>query len=211
MEINKKLIDTIDIFVEKCDNFDKIYKQVVNIINNNIKNNVDDLYNLVDCYIEIRKEHGIMIKLYDDYKKIITIENDEEMYNLSTFDSIIDNVKNLIQNIDLQYKQFAIYFPELVNNNFMTVILLVNEKEDENDIRLLNMINKIKLVKYENKYKVLKYKKGSNGTKLKLGDNKEITLRPKRVPSLYLLNKKRITEIPGDSLKNNDELNSIFE
>jgi hypothetical protein len=210
MEINKKLIDTIDIFVNKCDNFDKIYKEVINIVNNNTNENIDELYDIVTCYIEIRKEHGIIIKIYDDYKKTAKTKNDEEMYNLSTFNSILENVKNLVQNIDFQYKQFATYFPELVNNNLMTVILIINEKENEDDKKLINMINKIKSVKYENKYKIMKCKKNSNEIKLKIKNNKYVTLKPKSIPSLYLLNKKTMTEVPGNNIKNDEILRSIL-
>ena len=210
MEINKKLIDTIDIFINKCDNFDKIYKEVINIVNNNISNNVNELYDLVECYMELRKDHGIMIKIYDNYKKIAKIENDDEMYNLSTFNSILENVKNLMQNVDFQYKQFASYFPELINNNSMTVILVINETENINDKRLVEMLNKIKGIKYENKYKIMKCKKNTNEIKLKIKDNKHIILKPKKIPSLYLLNKKTVTEISGENIKNDEVLKSIL-
>lgn len=209
MEINKKLIDSIDIFVEKCDNFDIVYQKVLDIILKRISDNVDILYGLVECYIEIRKYHGIIIKLYNEFEKSVDINNERDMYDLSSYNSIIDNIKNLIQNVDFQYKQFASYYPDLIDNNSVTVLLIINEKETEKDLNLINLLNKVKRDKYQNKYKVMKMKKNKSSVKLNVNKNK-ITLNPKSVPSLYLLRKNNLLEVPGDNIQNENVMASII-
>jgi hypothetical protein len=209
MEINKNLIDTIEIFVDKCDNFDKLYKKVIKIINTEINDNLDELYDITSNYIEIRGCHGRIIKTYDNYKNS-GLKNDEEMYNLSALTSILENVNNIIQNVDFQYKQFATYFPNLVNKSYLTVLLIVDNNETEEDIRLINMLNEIKVKKYEHKYKIMKCGK-KEGIELKIRKkNKKIRLVPKKTPSLYLINDDIISEIQTENIKNKEMLEKIL-
>jgi len=209
MEINKNLIDTIEIFVDKCDNFDKLYKKVATIINTEINNNLDELYDITANYIEIRAHHGKIIKIYDSYKSS-GLKNDEEMYNLSALSSILENVNNIIQNVDFQYKQFATYFPNLVNKNYLTVLLIVGKNESEEDVRLINMLNEIKVSKYENKYKIMKCGK-KEGLELKIRKkNQKIKLVPTKTPSLYLIKNNIVSEVPIQNIKDKKTLERML-
>lgn len=210
MEINKKLIDTIDIFVEKCENFDIVYKEVVSIINKE-EDNIDKFYDLVQNYIEIRSIHGRILKNYENYSASLSEESDEDMYNLSSLNSIIENSKNLIQNIDFQYKQFAVYYPDLIENSMMTVILLVNTEKNEKDKMLINAMNEIRNKKYKNKYEIVECNKKEK-IELKINkSNKKIMLSAKKLPCLYLLNNKLITKIDGENIINKNIFDSLIE
>lgn len=209
MEINKKLIDAIDIFVEKCENFDIVYKEVVTIINKE-EDNIDKFYDLVQNYIEIRSVHGRILKNYENYSANLSEDSDEDMYNLSSLNSIIENSKNLIQNIDFQYKQFAVYYPDLIENSMMSIILLVNTEKTEKDKMLINAMNEIKNKKYKNKYEVVECNK-KDKIELKISkSNKKVMLSTKKLPCLYLLNNKLITKIDGENIANKDSFESLI-
>ena len=209
MEINKNLIDTIDIFIDKCENFDKLYRQVIKIINAEINDNLDELYDITSNYIEIRAYHGKIIKTYESYKNS-DIKNDEEMYNLSALSSILENVNNIIQNVDFQYKQFATYFPNLVNKSHSTVLLIISKNETDEDNRLINMLNQVKSTRYENKYKIMKCG-DREGLELKIRKkNQKIKIVPKKTPSLYLINNDIISEIPTENIKNKAMLEKML-
>jgi hypothetical protein len=209
MEINKNLIDTIEIFVEKCESFDKLYTKVVKIINTEINDNLDELYDITSGYVEIRAYHGKIIKIYDSYKNS-KLQTDEDMYNLSALSSILENVNNIIQNVDFQYKQFATYFPKLVDKNYLTVLLIVGKKETNEDRRLINMINELKVQRYENKYKIMKCGK-NEGLELKIRKkNQKMMIAPKKTPTLYLIKKDIISEIPSENIRNKAMLEKIL-
>lgn len=209
MEINKKIIDTIDNFVDKCDYFDSVYKNIIKIIGNNINDNINELYDLVDCYIDIRKDHGIILKLYENFKNNCDENNEKDMYDLSSLNSMLDNIKNLIKNIDFQYKQFASFYPKLVRNNHMTVLLVVNDNETNKDTKMLEMINSIRNTKYQNKYKIIKGKNNKSIT-LRVNKNKQVSLLPKMLPTLYILNDNNAIEIPCEDIKNEQMMLSLL-
>jgi ribosomal protein L16 Arg81 hydroxylase len=209
MEINKYLIECIEIFIKKCETFDELYKKVIKIIKNDINDNLDDLYDITNNYIEIRAAHGQIIKLYNKYKNS-DLKTDEELYNLSTLSSILDNINNMIQNIDFQYKQFATFFPNLVNKNYLTVLLIVSKKETDEDTRLINMINEIRETKYENKYKIIKCG-NKEGIELKVKRlNQKVKFTPKNTPALYLIDNNIISEIQTSNIKDKKMLEKII-
>lgn len=209
MEINKNLINTIEIFVTKCENFDKSYKNMVKIINNQANDNLDELYDVTNYYIELRACHGKIIKLYDSYKNC-KLDNEEYLYNLSVLNSIIGDVGNMIQNVDFQYKQFATFFPKLVSKDHLTVLLVVNKNETEEDKKFINMLNEIKANKYENKYKIMKCGK-KEGLELKIkSKNQKIKLLPKSTPMMYLIKDDIISEIKLKNIENKKMLENIL-
>lgn len=97
----------------------------------------------------------------------------------------------------------------MIDNNSVTVLLIINEKETEKDLNLINLLNKVKKDKYQNKYKVMKMKKNKKSIKLNVYKNK-VTLSPKSIPSLYLFRNNNLLEVPGENIQNESVMSSII-
>lgn len=174
--------------------------------NNNEQNKIEQIYALTKNYIFLRSEHGGLLMLLDKLKNNINSVSTElsdelvnKLYDLSTFNSIINNVSELINNIDFQYKKIALKYPKYISRKPITIILFV-EKIDPNN-NYIKMIEEVKNLNLENIYKVIEC--GSN-KKIKCNEilGKNISIKLDKVPSIFIINDDNIIEIPIEHVKN---------
>ena len=110
MNFNKIVLDKIDKFISLSKEFDLNYNNVITLQDNEIKNeNIKYIYMITKYYIEIRALHGELLLLVDQLKNSINSnkllkqnDNTNKLYDLSTFNSILSNINELITNIDYQ-------------------------------------------------------------------------------------------------------------
>jgi hypothetical protein len=214
MDINNSLIRKIDHIVKLSDEFDNIFTSLIKKKSEMDSKIIEDLYKLTQLFIFIRSEHGGIIMLMDRKKDDIKSHSSElsdklvnELYDLSTFDSVMENVSNLISNIDFEFKRVAMMFPKYINKKPMTLILLTNNM-NKND-KYITMINKIKEIHPENIYKVIQCEKGDKVNCGKISD-KNINLTAKNIPALFLINEHKITELPSEQIDNVEILKNYF-
>lgn len=207
MNLNKIILDKINKFVIVSKEFDTNYKNIINndsmIIDENI---IKIIYTLTTNYIELRKIHGNLLLLLDEYKGINNIEQDNKLYDLSTFSSILANISELITNIDFQYKKIAIKFPKLINKKPLLVLLLT---DGENNL-ITELFNKIKEEVPENIYKIILCSKTDDKIKCNEIIGMNLTLKITSLPMLYIINNTNITEIPIDKITDIVTLKSLL-
>ena len=217
MNFNKLLLDKIDNFVKLSKEFDEDYKQVIWISDNKLLDiHIKCIYTLTKNYILLRTAHGKFILMMDQYKDSINtklLETDDnninELYDLSTFSSIMININGLIDNIDFQYKKIAIKYPKFINKKPLTVLLLTNTDDKENEY--IKLIEKIKQQSPENIYSIIKCDKKEKKFKCDkiLGVN--LTIKLTSLPMLYVINGINIVEIPIDKINNIEALTNIIK
>jgi len=214
MDINNSLIRKIDHIVKLSDEFDNIFTSLIKKKSDMDSQTIEDLYKLTQLFIFIRSEHGGIIMLMDRKKDDIKSHSSElsdklvnELYDLSSFDSVMENVSNLISNIDFEFKRVAMMFPKYINKKPMTLILLTNNMS-KND-KYIMMINKIKEIHPENIYKVIQCEKGDKVNCGKISD-KNINLTAKKIPGLFLINEHKINELPSEQIDNVEILKNYF-
>jgi len=230
MNFNKLLLDKIDNLVILSKEFDENYKKIIETIDNNLDEKIINcIYTLTKNYISLRTIHGEIILLMNKYENYTgeNIKKDDKdlnensdnkinkLYDLSTFYSIITNINELINNIDFQYKKIATKYPKYIGNKSLTVMLLIDENEDENKNVYTQLINKVKVKYPENIYKIIKVNKKEKKEKKKnldkiLGIN--LTLKITILPTIYVINGTNIVELPLDKINNIEEvLENIFK
>ncbi len=124
INFNNSLIQKIDNIDKISEEFDEIFTHLIKIqdIKDITPEEIEQLYKLTKLYKFIRSEHGSLLILLDKKKDLIksksselTEELVEDLYDLSTFDSIISNISDLVSNIDFEFKRIAIMFPNFIN------------------------------------------------------------------------------------------------
>ena len=202
MNLNKSLIKKIENIIQLSKEFDIIFQYLLSIENKDTDcDKVNKVYDLTSKYIFIRSEHGSLIIILDNIKKSVNNNNTElsdelinKLYNISTAYSIIQEISQLILNIDFQFKQIALLYPKYICTNNIAIVLVINTTDKDN--KYINIINRLKDSNPENIYKIIHFNNDkSNILKLDIF-NKNITLKIKEDPSLFLINKNNITEIP---------------
>lgn len=217
MNINISLIKKIDNIVKLSNDFDKIFNSMIKISNPSDINSeqIEDLYKLTQLFIFIRSEHGGLLLLFDRKKDKILSESSElsdklvnELYDLSTFDSILTNVAELVSNIDFEFKRIAIMYPKFINKKPMTLILFVDDIKTKN--KYILMIEELKKLNPENIYKVFECEKV--GEKVNCGKifGKDININVESLPSLFLINESNISNLPLDKIKSVDMLTKMI-
>jgi hypothetical protein len=216
MNFNKTVLDKIDNFISLTRNFDLNYKNVIAIQDNEIKNeDIKYIYMITKYYIEIRTLHGELLLLIDELKSSLTLgklskqnDNTNKLYDLSTFNSILLNINELITNIDYQYKKIAIKYPKFINKKPLTVLLLTDDDDEEN--MYVKLINQIKKKNPENIYKIEKCKKSDKKIKCDKILGMGLTLKITSLPLLYIINGSNIVEIPIDKINDSESLSSLL-
>ena len=212
MNFNKILITKIDEIVKISKNFDINFNNLINLQDNNInEENIDNLYSLTKNFLSIRTRHGSLLLLIDNFKKNINIDEktnndiDNQLYDLSTFISILSNVNDLINNIDFQYKKIALKYPKFINKKQLQIILFVGDDDINN--KYIQLIENVKQKFPENKYKIVKCNKSDKKIKCEdIGLNIKIT----KLPVLYIINESNITEIPIDKIEDEEGLTKLL-
>lgn len=206
MNFNKILITKIDTITNLSKEFDDNFKKTINLQNNDItEDNVNQIYTVTKNYLLIRSNHGMLLLLMDKLKKSIENINDNEidsqsinkLYELSTFTSILSNINDLVNNIDFEYKKFAIKFPKFINKKPLQILLFTKNDNDE----LINIINEAKKKCPENIYKIIKC--SGNEKKIKCDNiiGIDANIKITKLPALYILNESNINEIETKQIK----------
>ena len=209
INFNNSLIQKIDNIDKISGEFDDLFSHLIKIqdVKNITPNDIEQLYKLTKLFKFIRSEHGSLLILLDKKKDLIkskstelTDELVEDLYDLSTFDSIISNVSDLVSNIDFEFKRIAIMFPKFMNKKPLSIILFINKIDPKN--KYIKMIEEVKTLYPENVYKVFECKVGS---KVNCGkySNKDLILSAKNVPSMFLINDSNITQLPIENMQDN--------
>ena len=218
-DLTNSLITKTNNIINYLEKFDNIFKILIEIKNKKmlLPENIKQIAEITELFIFIRGEHGSLILILDKFKKSILADTDTTIsdelinknYTLSTFFSIIESISAVIGNIDFEYKQIALKFPNFINKKTLTLILVVNnkehkqQKENEND-KFINIIHELQKLSPENVYKIIT----TNDKIINVKDivNKDLDLNIKSFPSLFMINGDVITEI---SLEQNNTLEQI--
>jgi hypothetical protein len=207
--ITNSLISKTNSIMKFLEDFDNIFKILINIKDIRLltAENITQIAKLTELYIFIRSEHGSLIILLDKLKDQIQINSTNlsdklinDQYTLSTFYSILENISHVISNIDFEYKKIATKFPKFINKKALILILVVKNKDDE----FVKIIEDLQKEFPENVYKVIINDKEIINVKDVI--NKDLPLKIKKMPSLFILNDDIITEI---SLDENSTLESL--
>ena len=218
-DLTNSFITKTNNIINYLEKFDNIFKILIEIKNKKmlLPENIKQIAEITELFIFIRGEHGSLILILDKFKKSILADTDTTIsdelinknYTLSTFFSIIESISAVIGNIDFEYKQIALKFPNFINKKTLTLILVVNnkehkqQKENEND-KFINIIHELQKLSPENVYKIIT----TNDKIINVKDivNKDLDLNIKSFPSLFMINGDVITEI---SLEQNNTLEQI--
>ena len=218
MDINNSLIKKIDNIVKLTHEFDNIFSGLSKSHqegNELEPEQIENIYKLTKLYIFLRSEHGSILilleRLKDQIKSQSTELNDElvnKLYDLSTFSSIVENVSNLINNTDFEYKRLAILFPKYINKKPLTVILMSDNLERDNNY--VNIINELSKINNEHVYKIIKCEKKE---KVNCGTiyGKKINIIAEKLPSMYIINEDNIVELPMRQITSAEVLNKMIE
>lgn len=138
--------------------------------------------------------------------------NAKSLYDLSTFNTLLGNVNDLINNVDYEYKKIAIKYPKFINKNQMSVILISENLED----KYSKLMDEIKSTHPEHKYKIIICGDEQNGqdkiTKCE-EELKEygIKIKPKTLPIIYIINGSTFTSIPISKIDVMDSIKNMID
>lgn len=222
MDFNKKLLDKIDNLVKLSNNFDSNFKIVFELEPNTKidEKNAEILYTMTSDYISIRKKHGELLLMMNELmnkknnfnttndekktdkknkKEDMNLKNDDEinfLYDISTFTTLMNNVTDLINNIDYEYKKIALKYPKFINKKQITIILLKSDTVS-ND-KYTKMIEELKKDYPEHKYIISKCENKTDISKCEEEFKKyNIKIKSiKNLPLIYIVNDDTVTEIP---------------
>jgi len=224
--MNPNIIDLsnkIEAIIVNTTEFDNNCVDILADVTNKDINN--KIYKLTQKYMDIRKNHGELLIVENNLKKNINkkiknnnklqkggvaVDNNTELYDLSTFTSMIENVSNVVNNIDFEFKKIALMFPKYINNNKENIILfkeknkntkyskwideIKEEKNNEIDINVIELSSK----DIDSKY---------NLSKASLND---VDIKIKNLPSMFRINDENIIEIELKSIKNINEFKNYL-
>jgi len=234
MDFNKQILDKIDNLINLSSNFDSAFKIVFNLETETLsEENADTLYSMTKNYILIRKEHGEIILMlnkltnsisYDDVfsdstkktkknkdKENLNTKSDnlKLLYDISTFSTLVNNINDLINNVDYEYKKIAVKYPKFINKKQITVILITSSNSDK---KYINMIEELKKEYPEHKYKVIVCQNENDISKCQEElEEYEIEVKSlKSLPEIYILNDSTINKIPISKLDNAEPLKKLL-
>jgi len=199
------------------------------------------LYTMTKNYILCRKIHGELLLMLNkhinsiDYdqlmeetiktkvinkksKKSLEIsninsksENIKVLYDISTFNTLINNINDLINNIDYEYKKIAVKYPKFINNSQIIIILITSLSIDE---KYTGMICELKTLYPEHKYKIIKCgdkKLDIDKCEEELKDYDIKIKSLKSLPLIYIINGTTITEVPISKIDNIEPIKKLIE
>lgn len=214
MNLNKSLIKKIDNITSLSNDFDKTFKIFQTIKDEEQSKIIENIYKLTQIYIFLRAEHGgiliLLDNLTDEIKTMGNKLNDtalQKLYDLSVFKSILGNVEDLLNNIDMEYKKVALKYPKFINKKPLIILFFVENKIINAD--KIEIIENVKNIHPEHSYKIIET---TSNSKVNLKDiiGKDITIKIKIVPTMYLINNNNITEIPGSNITNENSVISLI-
>ena len=175
--------------------------------------------------MDIRSNHGELLIMENNLKKNINkkiknniklqkggnpVNNNTELYDLSTFTSMIENVSNVVNNIDFEFKKIALMFPKYINNNRENVLFF---KERNKNTKYSKWIEEIK--EEDNKdidINVIELSSKDIDNKYNLSNisSNNVDIKIKNLPSMFIINNGNIAEIELKSIKNINEFKNYL-
>lgn len=185
----------------------------------------DILYSMTKNYILIRKEHGELLLMMNnllnsqttnektnkkDSKKSskssnVDVDNGGEdfkniddlkvYYDISTFNTLLNNINDLINNIDFEYKKIALKFPKFINAKPMNIILISTDATN----KYFKMIEELKQKYIQHKFMTIVCTNDKNSISKCNEELKKFNIKIKSfnsLPLIYIINGNTITEIP---------------
>ena len=145
------LSNNIENILKKSTDFDFICSDILDDLNS--KNVREKVENLTKNYINIRKSHGELLLLENNFKKNINKNiklqkggSKNELYDLSTFTSIIENVSNVVNNIDFEFKKIALLFPQFIGDNKQNVLYFKDKNKNSKYSKWVDDIKEKKII-----------------------------------------------------------------
>lgn len=212
----------IEKILKMSGDFDKILQQ---IIAKTSENNIDkkNIIDLTTLYMEIRVVHGEVLLLFEKMKTNACNNNEQKLtkgkkeirdtqitrnnlYDISTFTSIIENLNSLVSNTDFEFKKIALMYPSYINTQQNHIILLTNSKDD----KYTKIFDELKHIKSEYEYHLIECKKGDDIDCTK-NIGIQLKLNVKKIPSMFMVTNNDIIEIPLDSVKDTNDLVKLVD
>jgi hypothetical protein len=207
------LSNNIENIIKKSTEFDLICTDILENLNS--KDTRNKIEKLTNNYINIRKSHGELLLLENNFKKNINKNiklqkggNKNELYDLSTFTSIIENVSSVVNNIDFEFKKIALLFPQHIAENKQNVLYFKDKNKNSKYSKWIEEIKNtndninldiVELTEENNKYNLSKL----------TSENKDIEI--KSLPSLLIIKNNNLIKVQLDNIKNIDELKKIID
>jgi len=207
------LSNNIENILKKSTDFDLICTEILENINSkDIKNKIEKLTN---NYINIRKNHGELLLLENDFKKNINKNiklqkggSKDELYDLSTFTSIIENVSNVVNNIDFEFKKIALLFPQHIGEKKQNVLYF---KDKNKNSKYSKWIEEIKTNNDNINFDIIELTDDNKKYNLSKLTSENIEINIKDIPSLLIIKNDNLIKVKLENIKNIDELKKIID
>jgi len=206
------LSNNIENILKKSTDFDLICSDILDDLKSkDVRAKVE---NLTLNYINIRKSHGELLLLENNLKKNINKNiklqkggGKNELYDLSTFTSIIENVSNVVNNIDFEFKKIAILFPQFIGENKQNVLYF---KDKNKNSKYSKWVDEIKDKKNNINFEIVELSDDNKKYNLSKLTSEDIDIEVKNLPSLFLIKNNNLIEVQLGNIKNIDELKNIL-
>jgi hypothetical protein len=206
------LSNNIENILKKSTDFDYICSDILDDLNS--KNAREKVENLTKNYINIRKSHGELLLLENNLKKNINKNiklqkggSKNELYDLSTFTSIIENVSNVVNNIDFEFKKIALLYPQYIGDNKQNVLYF---KDKNKNSKYSKWVDDIKEKKNNINFEIVELSDDNKKYNLSKLTSEDIDIEVKNLPSLFLVKNNNLIEVQLGNIKNIDELKNIL-
>ncbi len=206
------LSNNIENILKKSTDFDLICANILDDLaakDINIK-----VENLTNNYINIRKSHGELLLLENNLKKNINKNiklqkggSKNELYDLSTFTSIIENVSSVVNNIDFEFKKIALLFPKYIGENKQNILFF---KDKNKNSKYSKWIDEIKDTRNNINFDIVELSEENKKYNLSKLTSEDIDIEIKNLPSLFIIKNNNLIEIQLDNIKNIDEFKKII-
>ena len=206
------LSTNIDNIVKKSTEFDYICNDIIEDISaKDMRNKVEKLTN---NYLNIRKNHGELLLLENNFKKSINKNiklqkggSKNELYDLSTFTSIIQNVSDVVNNIDFEFKKVALLFPQYIGENKKNVLFFKDKNKNSKYSRWIDDIQK---TKNNINFDIVELSEENNKYNLSKLTSEDIDIEVKTLPSLFIVKNNNLIEVQLNNIKDIDELKKLL-
>jgi hypothetical protein len=206
------LSNNIENILKKSTDFDLICTNILDDLSD--KDISTKVENLTNNYINIRKSHGELLLLENNLKKNINKNiklqkggSKNELYDLSTFTSIIENVSSVVNNIDFEFKKIALLYPQYIGENKQSILFF---KDKNKNSKYSKWIDEIKETKNNINFDIVELSEENKKYNLSKLTSEDIDIEIKNLPSLFIIKNNNLIEIQLDNIKNIDELKKII-
>jgi len=206
------LSNNIENILKKSTDFDLICANILDDVGaNDISIKVEKLTN---NYINIRKSHGELLLFENNFKKNINKNiklqkggSKNELYDLSTFTSIIENVSSVVNNIDFEFKKIALLYPQYIGENKKNILFF---KDKNKNSKYSKWIDEIKDTRNNINFDIVELSEENKKYNLSKLTSEDIDIEIKNLPSLFIIKNNNLIEIQLDNIKNIDEFKKII-